>query len=163
MRYFRRGKSRAIWCPTVSNPAAPTAAEIAAGTDITIPITSIAGWTTDIARFNEPSMGRTQNPQGSGEETFGDATMNLHEGNGVAGTDETQLAAARAALVEGSTGYMVLVPYAAAGAIPATTKCEVWTSEVGSNNRDWDLGNVFAKYVVSFANQNVVKNAVVAA
>lgn len=160
MRYFRRGVSSAIFVPSLADPNAPTVAELAAGTDLSAAVNSITGFTTDTSRISEPVLAYKQNPQMDGEQTFGDAGMKLMEGDGVAGGDETVLAAAYAALVDDAAGYMVLAP----GSTASGKKVETWPIKVGANNRDWSLDNTFAKYDVAFAiTGQPKKNATVSA
>lgn len=160
MRYFRRGVSQAVFVPTLADQTSPTQAEIAAGTNVSAAVNSITGFTTDTSRISEAVLAYRQNPQIDGEQTYGNAAMKLMEDDGVTGPDSTVLAATYEALADEVVGYMILSP----GATAATKKGEVWPVKVGSNNRDWDMGNVFAKYDVAFAITGVpTKNATFAA
>jgi len=56
-RYFRPGITKVIWCPTLSNPAAPTRAEIDAGTDLSDEISDIGGWQVTSDTVDTPDLG----------------------------------------------------------------------------------------------------------
>lgn len=161
MKFFRRGVSGAWFVPTISSTSAPTAVEIAAGTELSAAVTAIENFETATSRISQPVLKYRVNPQIDGEQTFGDASMTLLEDDGVSGTDSAALAAAYTALADQVTGFIVLSPTSAAPA--ASDKVEVWPVKVGANNRQWTLDNEMAKYQVAFAVTDVpVKSATVA-
>jgi len=160
MHYFRRGKSKALFVPTIASQAAPTTAELTAGTDLSKAVTAIENFDTSTAKISQAVLAYVQNLQENGEQTFGDASMTLLEDDGAAGGDSAFYAAAYTALAENATGYIVLAP----GAITAGKKVEVWPVTIGANNRQWTLDNEMAKYQVAFAvTTPPTKNAIVAA
>ena len=151
MLFFRRGKSGAIFCPTIADKAAPTVAEITAGTPIGRAVATITGFETSLNRINQPVMAYAEELQVDGPQTFTDASMVLLEDDGTGSDDDsTERTAAYTALVEGASGYIVLVPKSAA-APAAATKVEVWPVKVGARNRSWSLDTETARYSVQYA------------
>lgn len=164
LMFFRRGKSSARLVLTIANKAAPTAAELTAGTDLSKAVAAIAGFETTLNRINQPVMAYSEELQIDGPQTFADASMTLLEDDdtGVDG-DSVARVAAYTALDEGTSGYIVLAPKKA-GALVATDDCEVWPIRVGARNRGWGLETEAARYVVQFAITGPPeKDAVVAA
>jgi hypothetical protein len=161
--FFRRGKSAAIFALTVASPAAPTVAEITAGTDLSKAIAQLAGFETNPNIINQAVMAYDTEIQISGPRQSPGPSMTLIEGDGVSGGDETSYAAALTALAEGTSGYLILSPRKASP-LTATTKCEVWPVTVGAVNRDWSLDAQAARYTVNLVmSSQPTKNAVVAA
>lgn len=160
MKYFRRGVSTAVFVTTIASPAAPTQAEITAGTPLTKAVTAISNFTTSVTRISQPVLAYAVTPEINGSQTFGSAQLTLLEDNGTSDTDSAVLIAAYTALADGASGYIVLAP----GGTAATKKVEVWPVQVGANNRQWSTGDDMAQYTVDFAVTNPpTKNAVMAA
>lgn len=148
MQFWRRGKSKAFFVPTIADVSAPTVAEIAAGTELSPAVTAIDNFETSTSRISQGVLASKVDVQIDGNQTLGDAAMTLLEGDGVSGGDETAYAAIFTALAEDATGYIVLAPVGAA----ATKKVEVWPVKVGAKNRVWAIDtNEMAKYRVAFA------------
>lgn len=163
MMFFRRGKSAAIYCPTIADPAAPTSAEITAGVDISRAVNSITGFETSPNRINTAVMAHAQELQSNGPTTPQDASMVLIEDDG-SGSDDDSTARQDAydTLEDDVTGYIVFVPKGTSA--PATTSVEVWPISVAARNRSWSLDTETARYNVAFSISGVaVKDAVVAA
>lgn len=151
MLFFRRGKSGAIFVPTIGNKAAPTVAEIGAGTQVSKAVAAINGFETTLNRINQGVMAYSEELQIDGPQTFADASMVLLEDDGTGSDgDSTARVAARTALVEGATGYMVLSP-TKTGALVAADKCEVWPIKIGAVNRSWALETEVARYTAQYA------------
>lgn len=160
--FFRRGKSNATFILTMAG-AAPTVAELAAGTDLSKAITAISGFDTTLNRVNTPIMDYSQEAQTEGPQQFSDASMTLIEDDGTAAQDSTARTAAYAAMAEGTSGYMILAPRKR-GTPAAADKVEIWPVKVGARNRDWSLEGQPARYTVQFAiTGSPVKDATVLA
>jgi hypothetical protein len=161
-KYNRRGTSKVYWVPAIASQAAPTVAEITAGTYLGKGLREMNNFETTTSRISEPVMDSKVNPQIDGEQTFGDANMVLLESDGTTtDPDTTALQAAYTALADGAQGYVVAIPF---GGVVATKKCEVWPASIGANNRRWATDNEMAKYGVSFAVLSApTKNATIAA
>lgn len=151
LMFFRRGKSSARLVLTIANKAAPTVAELTAGTDLSKAVAAIGGFETTLNRINQPVMAYAEELQIDGPQTFADASMTLLEDDGTgADADSVAREAAYVALDEQTTGYIVLAPKKA-GALVALDDCEVWPIRVGARNRGWGLETEASRYVVQFA------------
>lgn len=153
LMFFRRGKSSAVFVPLVADTTLATVslAELAAGTNLSKAVASIAGFETTLNRINQPVMAYAEELQIDGPQTFADASMTLLEDDGTgADGDSTARQDAYDALEEQSTGYIVLAPRKA-GALIAADLIEVWPVRVGARNRGWGLETEAARYVAQFA------------
>lgn len=151
LMFFRRGKSSARVVLVCANPAAPTAAELAAGTDLSAAVAAIGGFETALNRINQPVMKYAEELQIDGPQTFADASMTLLEDDGTgADADSTARQDAYLALDEQSTGWMALAPKKG-GTLIAGDDVEMWPFRVGARNRGWGLETEASRYVVQFA------------
>jgi hypothetical protein len=148
--YFRRGQSSIFVVPTIaSTTAGPTAAELAAGVDITQAVTGLGGFETSLNRINTPLMSQKEELQVDGPQTLGDGTITIIDDDGTASAGSTARAGARTALVEGSSGYLVICPSKLA---PTTgDKVDVWAHKSGALNRDLSLDAQLARSVCQVA------------
>jgi hypothetical protein len=148
--YFRRGQSSIFVVPTIaSSTAGPTAAELAAGTNITAAVTALGGFETSLNRINTPVMSQKEELQVDGPQTLGDGTITILDDDGTVSADSTVRAAARTALVEGSSGYLVVCPSKLA---PTTgDKVDIWPHKSGALNRDLSLDAQLARSVCQVA------------
>lgn len=160
-KHARRGKAKYYFVPTLTSLTNPSIAEIEAGTYLGKGLRTMTGFTTTVARISEPVMDSMISPQILGEQTFGDAAMTLLESDGTTtDPDYADLQAAYAALADGALGYIV----GAIFGLVATKKCELWSVQVGGNNRQHTTDNEMAKYDVAFAPLTAPnKNATLAA
>jgi hypothetical protein len=160
-KHGRRGKAKIYFVPTLTSDTTPSLAEVLAGTYLGKGLRTMTGFETQVSRITEAVMHSNVSPQITGEQTFGDAQMVLLEDDGTTtDPDSAELAAAYAALADGALGKIVAMPY---GAV-ATKKCEVWSIQIGANNRNWTTDNEMAKYSVAFAPLSApIKNATLAA
>lgn len=155
-RYMRKGISKVRFAPTIASIAAPTTAEVTAGTDLTPQLADIAGFTFANNPIPTPDMATTFTSQVGGEDTAEASSLTFYE-------DDTTNPI-MTTLAKGTTGYVLLYPKTA-GATPASgDKLEVWPVTVTSQAREWSTGNDPARFVVSFAvtsvpNQNATQAA----
>ena len=82
-RYSLRGNAKLFLVPTLSDPAAPTATEVNAGTDLSKAVTTINNLEFNSTRITEPVLSDTFSPQIDG----GDARV----GDRVRGAARVQL------------------------------------------------------------------------
>jgi hypothetical protein len=148
--YFRRGQSAAFFVPTIaSTTAGPTAAELSAGVDVTKAVTALGGFETSLNRINTPLMSQKEELQVDGPQTLGDGTITLVDDDGTTSADSTARVAARTALAEGTSGYIVVAPSKLA---PTTgDKVDVWPCKVGALNRNLGLDAALATSVAQLA------------
>lgn len=136
---WRRGISRIHFVPIIAAQAAPTRAEIAAGTRL-FGIAGIDGLSITDGTIDVPSMDSRTTPKIPGERTLGDASITFN--------DDTTPPPTRSALARGTSGYLVLMPI---GDV-ATKRCEVWPVTTTGVNDEWDAtGATPAKFKVGFA------------
>lgn len=151
-RYFRRGKSKIFFTPTIVAPAAPTRAEVTSATDLTPQIADIGGLQFTNSPIATPDLATTFTTQIPGEDTADNPTLTFY--------DDDAATTIRTALAKGTQGYLILMPY---GDVPAK-RAEVWKATSTGVNDEWSAGNDPARYAVTFAVTAVpVQNAVVPA
>lgn len=75
IRYYRRGTTKVLWVPTIANKAAPTRAEINAGTALEGETGAMAGWQTSSGTVPTPALGSRFTPTVPGEITAADSSL----------------------------------------------------------------------------------------
>lgn len=151
-RYFRRGKSKVLFVPTIVTKAAPSRAELTAGTPLTPQVADMADFQFSNSPIATPDMDSTFTTTIPGEDTTGTPTLTFY--------DDDAASTIRTALAKGTKGYIVLLPY---GDVP-TKRAEVWPVESTGVNDEWSAGNDPARYAVAFGVTGVpAQNAVVPA
>lgn len=138
-RFFRRGVSKIHFLPAVADLAAPTRAEITAGTSLTPYVNAIQGFQLSNSPIPVRNMEDVFTPQIDGEDTVQDSGFTLN--------DDTTDDAIRTLLPKGTAGYILLLPY---GDV-ATKRCEVWPVKVTGYNDIWSADNDPAQSAVTFA------------
>jgi hypothetical protein len=137
--FFRRGLSEIHFCPTVASLAAPTRAEINAGTDLTPGVAAIAGFQFANSPIATPKLSTTFTTQIPGEDTSPTSNLDFYDDD----TDD----AMRSALVKGTEGFLVFFPY---GDVPGL-RAEVWPAISTGCNDQWTMANEAAKFQAAFA------------
>ncbi len=137
-KFFRRGKSKIRFCPTVAG-ASPTRAELTAGTDLTPLVSDISGFSLSNSPIAVANLQDTFTPQIDGEDTTDDSTLTFN--------DDDAVTTVRTALAKGTSGFIVLMPY---GDV-APKRCEVWPVRSTGVNDQWTTGNEAARFVTGFA------------
>jgi hypothetical protein len=137
--FFRRGLSEIHFCPSVANIAAPTRAEVAAGTDLSPGIAEIGGFNFSNAPIMTPKLSTTFTTQIPGEDTSDTSTLTFYDDD----TDDDM----RSALVKGTEGFLVFFPY---GDVSGA-RAEVWPTISTGCNDQWTMANEAAKFQASFA------------
>ncbi|MFC7892682.1 hypothetical protein [Streptomyces sp. NPDC057381] len=74
-RYYRRGVTKVLWVPTIANKAAPTRAEINAGTELADEVSAMSGWQTTSGTVPTPALGSRFTPVVGGEITASDSSL----------------------------------------------------------------------------------------
>ncbi|WP_329338596.1 hypothetical protein OG866_27125 [Streptomyces sp. NBC_00663] len=75
VRYYRRGTTKVVWCPTIANKSAPTRAEINAGTELSGETGAMSGWQTTSATVPTAALGSRFTPTVPGEITAADSSL----------------------------------------------------------------------------------------
>lgn len=138
-RFWRRGVSRIQFLPAVSNPAAPSSAEITAGEDLTPQIAEIGGFNFTANPITTPDLSTTFDTQIPGPDSTDTSTLTFY--------DDDASEVIRTALAKGTRGYLLFQPYGTT----ATDRAEVWRVESLGVNDEWTTGNEAARFAVSFA------------
>lgn len=138
-RYFRRGITKFKFLPAVASLDAPSRAEISAGVDLSPDVSDVAGWTYTNTPIDTPDFATTFTPQIGGEDKAAQSSLTFY--------DNDASTTIRAALVKGTAGFMVLMPY---GDVP-TKRCEVWPATVVSIADQYATANEAAKFQVTFS------------
>ncbi len=121
------GNTRVMWVPTIANTAAPTAAEISAGVDVSCYLTA-DGWNTSLSETTTSDKRLCQSQDFEGKGRFS-RSLDIKYIENPAGTVNNL---AYTTLVPGTTGNFVVrrgLPYATA--IIATHKVNVWPVTMG--------------------------------
>lgn len=143
-RYFRRGKSKILFTPTVTGYSAaagtgsPTRAEITAGTALTPQIAEVNGFSFSNSPIATPDLNSTFTSTIAGEDTAEDSSLTFY--------DDDTATTIRTALLKGTKGYILLFPY---GDVP-TKRMEVWPVESTGVADEWTAGNDPARFAASF-------------
>ncbi|MYU24762.1 hypothetical protein [Streptomyces sp. SID8352] len=74
-RYYRRGRSKVLWVPTIQNKQAPTRAELDAGTALEGETGAMQGWQTTSGTVPTPALGSRFTPVVGGEITAADSSL----------------------------------------------------------------------------------------
>lgn len=138
MKFFRRGKSKIIFCPAVADPAAPTNVELDAGEDLSEHIAEINGFQLTNSGIPTPNLAEEFVGQIDGEDTVADSSLVIYD-------DETA-SVVRDLLPKGTVGVLVFMPY---GRV-AAKRCESWPVKSAGVNDEWDMGNTSARFAVPF-------------
>jgi hypothetical protein len=144
-RFMRKGTTKVYFVPTIANLAAPTTAEITAGTVLTTQIAEVNGFTFTNNPIDTPDMGSSFVSKIPGEDTVDTSSFRFYE--------DKSSNPIRTVLAKGTNGYIVFFPSGTAGASPAAgDKTETWPVTVASNARTYSAGNEAASYMVVLSN-----------
>lgn len=77
-RYIPAGVRQYVWVPTISNKAAPTSAELTAGTDLTSEVASVSGFMTTSATVDAPDAGSRFTSKTAGRITADDSSLTIY-------------------------------------------------------------------------------------
>lgn len=137
-RYFRRGKSKIRWMPSVAG-SSPTRGEITAGVDLSPSVADIAGFQLNNNPITTPDLATAFDSQIDGPDSTDDSNLTLYD-------DDTSTTV-RTTLAKGVSGFIGLMPY---GDVP-TKRMEIWQSKSTGVNDQWTLDAAAAQFRVGFA------------
>jgi hypothetical protein len=149
------------FAPTIAVPAAPTAAEINAGEEITEAIITVSGFKYTGTKVETPDLKTRFNRSVPGRFTAEDSSIQFYKGDEA--TDVERVV--EDLLADGTEGFVVRIPPEdnAPQPIAASTTCAVWPVTVMSNSEDPPVAGEIAKFTVDFSIPDPPeKNAVVA-
>lgn len=158
--FFRRGKEKWVFAPAVANMAAPSRAEINAGTVLTQPgdtsaagVASVAGFSVTNTPIVKPDAASTFDKSIPGIDSTDASSITFY--------DDDASSTKRTALAKDTAGFIIRMPY---GDV-ATKRCEVWQVRTTGVNDDANLvAAEAATFVVGFSIENAPnQNAVIPA
>lgn len=138
-RYTRKGKSKISFVPTIAVLAAPTIAEINAGTTLDTQMNEMSGFQFKNSVIKTPDLSTTFVSQIPGEDEADDSSITFY--------DDDTTTTLRTALAKGQAGFIVLMPYGKT----ATKRAEVWPATSTGFNDEWTVANEPAKAVAQFS------------
>lgn len=143
-RFMRKGTTKFYFVPTIAALAAPTVAEVTAGTHLSPQMAEVNGFTFSNSPIQTPDMNSRFVSQIPGEDSTDESSIVFYE--------DKSTNPIRTALAKDTNGFIVIFSGGLAGATPAASdKCEVWPVTVSSNARRYTADNSAAQYEVKFA------------
>ena len=137
-RYYRPGITQVSYVPTIANKAAPTRAELNAGTNLSPEVNAIDGWQPTSNFIDAPDLVSAFVPKVAGSVEAGDSSLTLY-----ASSNSTDV---RSLLPRGTVGFIVMFDESDT----PTRKMDVFPVTVGSQAKVRDIGDV-AKITINFA------------
>lgn len=119
-RYTSRGTTKFYWCPTISNKAAPSRAELNGGTDLSGQVADSSGWSVSSAQIETPDLATRYTSTIPGVISAEDSSLTFYMSKN--GVD------ARALMPRDATGYIVVLD----GGDIAANKMDVFPVTVSS-------------------------------
>lgn len=145
--FFRRGVTRIYLVPTITM-AAPTVAQISAGTEITDSVANIEGFRYSNSRIPIPKMSSDFTPTIRGENTADDSTLTFYE--------DDASNPLRTTLAKGTQTNVVIFSVGTAGASPAIgDKVDIWPVESAATPKEFTMGNDPARWMAELGNTDV--------
>lgn len=80
-RYFHRGTTKVYAVTTIANTAAPTRAELNAGTDLSNEIQAMSGWAVSGNEVETPDLGTTFNSKLPGSTSVEESSITMYADN----------------------------------------------------------------------------------
>lgn len=142
-RFFQPGIVKVYWLPDVADPAAPTRAEITAGTDLTSELDDISGWSYSTTFIETKDAASRIRPKLAGAVSLDDSSMTF---NGSQDGEDI-----RTVLTRGTTGYVLWCDGGDVEGQPG----ELFPAEVGSVVAVRSLDSDAFKVRVDFGITNV--------
>ena len=138
-RFIRRGVSKFYWLPAVANIAAPSAAEITAGYEITGKLAEINGFDFTNERAPAPDFAARFTSSIPGANTIGDSSIVVYEDDTNQDVED--------ALPMDDTGYLLIAPKGRGVTKPG----EVYPATITGINREYTADNTPARITIGFA------------
>lgn len=143
VRYWRRGRTRAFFVPTIADIDAPTVTELTAGTELTGDIANIEGFATEQEFIGTPDLASTSTTTVPGEETFAASSLMFYL--------DSETNPLRTELAKGTVGYVVFIDYKPTGALVADDEVDVYPVQVGAVPKQRDMGSTAAQWTANMA------------
>jgi len=141
-RFFRRGKSQVVFAPTVASITAPTVGNITGGTNLSGSVNDIAGFSFANQPIETPDLASPFTSKIPGSDQADDCTINYYL-DSVTNPLHTTLA-------KDTIGYIILADYKILGTWASGDRVDVWPVQVGSNAKQYSVGDDPALSQVTF-------------
>ncbi len=151
-RFIPSEVAKVVFAPAVSSLAAPSRAEITAGTVLASPsnsttvmgLESITGLELQEQPVVGPDVNSKVDKKYTGRKSLPDAVLTFYDDSDGGGSIRTALAA-------GTAGYLIIMPYGDT----AGERCEVWPGRVATvNNTQISAANELTKFMATFVVDN---------
>lgn len=145
-----QGLSKYLWVTTIANPAAPTAAELAAGVDLTCAIMAdgVEGFSSEPQYVDATPLCATAERNVKGLATTTNGAFTMLRGS-TAGSDNSDLLNDLVGDIN-TAGYVV---FSLDGSLAATHLVDVFPSTLASVNPMPAVGGQSARYKVGFSHE----------
>lgn len=147
-RYNRRGNTGVYFCATLTNPAAPTVAQVNAGVPLHPALAATSGFTSEQNDLPVPDISDDFDKTIPGGETPAASSLTFWSGDVNADVEET----IRAAMVEGANGFVVWVKRSKVPA--ALTPVDVYPVRIKATNEQYGVENAGAQFMTGFSIPN---------
>lgn len=138
VRYIPTGTRQYVWVPTISSKAAPTSAELTAGTDLTGEVAKVSGFVATGNTVDVPDAKNLFTGKVPGRSTADNSSLELYVSS--TSTDSRSL------LTEGTNGYIAIFPEG----IHTGNLVDIWPVRITSASKPNDI-EVGATLMVEFA------------
>src|SRR5215217_2985607 len=141
-RFFRPGITAVVYAPAVANKAAPTRAEINAGTDLSRDVQSVDGWATTANFLDAPDLVSSFVSKVAGTLEAGDSSITMYQ--------SSNSVDARSLLARGVTGFILWfdesdTPGRKADTFPITV------ASLGKNRDIGEIATITAAFAITSA------------
>lgn len=141
-RFFRRGKTQAVFMTTVAAQAAPTVANITQGRNISAEINDITGFSFANSPIDTPDLATAFTSRIPGPDEAEDSTINYYL--------DSVTNPLNSVLAKDVVGFMLLADYKILGTWASGDRVDVWPVQVGSNAKQYSVGDDPALSQVTF-------------
>ncbi|MFE4915802.1 hypothetical protein ACFRCX_30320 [Streptomyces sp. NPDC056652] len=138
-KYMRRGTSKFYFLETIlAGTMIPTRTELTAGTEFSVQIAAMDGWTVTNNEIETPNMADTYDSTIPGSDKADTSTFTFYEDEVDSEIEEM--------LAKGTTGYVVILRK---GDVPANQSMDIFPIRVASQSPQYTADNEAAKFVVT--------------
>jgi hypothetical protein len=141
-RFFRRGKTQVVFTLTCPNINAPVVGNVTSGTNLSSSIHDMAGFTFANKPIDAPDLSTPFQSKIAGPDEATDSTIKYYRDSTTNPLDLT--------LAKGVNGFVVIGDYKILGTWATGDNVDVWPVQVGSNAKEYSVGNDPALAQVTF-------------
>ena len=141
-RFFRRGKTQVVFTLTVPSITAPTVSNVTTGTNLSGQIHDMAGFTFANKPIDAPDLSTPFSSKIAGPDDAADSSVKYYRDSVTNPLDVT--------LAKGTNGFVVIADFKVLGTWATGDNVDVWPVQIGSNSKQYSLGNDPALADVTF-------------